>query len=101
MNSSTYFPKETSLENSKKNTLSPEVIALLVFAGFYVFARIVEIYLLPLIPEFFTREISAIFRWGPVLVPIVFGITFYSKKPSNKNYDDNVLKERMMMWAKK
>ena len=81
---------------------SPEVIALFVFAGFYVAARLMELYLLPMIPDFFTREISALFRWGPVLVPIVFGITFFSKKPlSNTKYDDKVLKERMMSWSKK
>jgi hypothetical protein len=88
--------------------LSPEIVALLVFAGIYIFLRLVETYILPFIPSFFTSEISALFRWGPILVPIIFGITYFSKK-NNKKYkenggqiinDDSILKERMMSWTK-
>jgi hypothetical protein len=78
---------------------SPEILALLVFAGIYIFFRLVETYILPFIPSFFTTEISSLFRWGPILIPIIFGITYFSKE--NKNIDeDTILKERMMLWTK-
>ena len=91
---------------------SPEIIAILVFAGIYSLIRIIEIYIMPLIPTFFTREISSLFRWGPILIPIIFGITFFTKSINNKvntthnntynnsNYDD-ILKKRMVSWRTK
>jgi hypothetical protein len=91
--------------NLASTDLSPEIIALLVFAGIYIFLRLVETYILPFIPSFFTTEIGALFRWGPILVPIIFGITYFSKKnktyKKNENIDDDcILKERMMSWTK-
>ena len=100
---------------------SPEIVAIIVFGGIYIFIRLVETYLTPLIPEFLTREVSALLRWGPILVPIIFGITYFSKKKKvttftnvtnnhgNSNIythdyndsSDSVLKERMMAWTKK
>jgi hypothetical protein len=74
-----------------------EFLTILVFAGLYIFARVVEVCIVPLIPEFFTREISALFRWGPILIPIIFGLTYYKKNDSS----DDILKERMMAWSKK
>ena len=85
--------------NLASTDLSPEIIALLVFAGIYIFLRLVETYILPFIPSFFTTEISSLFRWGPILIPIIFGITYFSKE--NKIIDeDTILKERMMLWTK-
>ena len=86
---------------------SPEIVAIIVFGCIYVFIRCIETYLMPLIPEFLTREVSALFRWGPILVPIIFGITYFSKKKkvtdqsTTYNSSDEVLKERMMAWTKK
>lgn len=95
---------------------SPEIIAIIVFAGIYCLIRIIETYIMPLIPNFFTREISALFRWGPILVPIVFGITYFTKsvnksvnkkvtvthnKKNNHDNYDNILKDRMLSWTKK
>ena len=90
---------------------SPEIVAIIVFGCIYVFIRCIETYLMPLIPEFLTREVSSLFRWGPILVPIIFGITYFSKKKKKKvtsqsttstyNSSDEVLKERMMAWTKK
>lgn len=97
---------------------SPEIVAIIVFGCIYVFIRLIETYLTPLIPEFLTREVSALFRWGPILVPIIFGITYFSKKTKSQksshlrydnnkyinktnNSSDDVLKERMMAWTKK
>jgi len=93
------------VNNTESFCKSPEIIAIFVFAGIYVFIRLVENYIVPLIPEFLTREVSSLFRWGPILVPIIFGIAYFSKKkikPTNtKDYSDEVLKERMMAWTKK
>lgn len=93
---------------------SPEIVALLVFAGIYILIRLIETYITPLIPEFLTKEVSSLYRWGPILVPIIFGITYFSKTNSpahttmpygtlrNKTTEtsENILKERMMAWAK-
>lgn len=101
--------------NSNSFCGSPEIIAVIVFAGIYVIIRLIETYIMPLIPDFLTREVSALFRWGPILIPIIFGITYFSRnnkktiKPihnSNGNTvnnisDDTILKERMMLWTKK
>jgi hypothetical protein len=76
---------------------SPEIIALFIFFGLYMFLRIIETYIIPYIPSFFKKEISALFRWGPILVPIIFGVTYFSKK---SYIEDSVLKERMMSWTK-
>ena len=84
---------------NKEDMKSPEMIALMVFVGIYVFVRVVETYIIPRVPEFLTREVGALFRWGPVLVPIIFGITYYSKK-LNPVYD-TILKERMTTFMKK
>jgi hypothetical protein len=94
---------------------SPEIIAVIVFAGIFVIIRLIETYMVPLIPDFLTREVSALFRWGPILIPIIFGITYFSRnnkktikhihssnsKIVNNISNDNVLKERMMLWTKK
>jgi len=77
-----------------------------VFGGIYIVIRLVETYISPLIPEFLTSEISSLYRWGPVLVPVVFGVTYFSKRKAknmkknakDKTYDD-ILKERMLAWA--
>ena len=78
----------------------------MVFGGIYIVIRLVETYISPLIPEFLTSEISSLYRWGPVLVPVVFGVTYFSKRKAknmkknakDKTYDD-ILKERMLAWA--
>ena len=84
---------------------SPEIIAIVVFAGIYVFIRLIETYIVPLIPAFISTEVSSLFRWGPIIVPIIFGVTYFSKKKTrpqlSKNTSDEVLKERMMAWSKK
>ena len=85
---------------------SPEIVAILVFIGIYIFIRIIETYIIPLIPNFISTEISSLFRWGPILVPIIFSITYFSNKGinyTNKSIStsDDVLKERMMACVKK
>ncbi len=92
-----------SLDPSKPFYQSPEIVALFVFGGIYILIRLIETYILPMVPEFLTREVSSLYRWGPVLVPIIFGVTFFSKRKKIKNvkdktYDD-ILKERMLAWA--
>ena len=78
-----------------------ELIALVIFVCIYVLIRLTETYIMPSIPYFLTREVSALFRWGPILIPIIFGITYFSKNKSIlNNTDDNILKERMMLWIK-
>lgn len=84
---------------------SPEIIAIVVFIGIYGFIRLIETYIVPYIPIFITREMSSLFRWGPIIVPIIFGITYFSKKSTKKtkikNTSDELLKKRMMAWTKK
>lgn len=109
----------SELVNVKNNSNcfynSPEIIAVIVFVGIFVIIRLIETYIMPSIPDFLTREVSALFRWGPILIPIIFGITYFSRnnkktiKPShtsngnivNNISDDTILKERMMLWIKK
>ncbi len=74
------------------------LLALFVFGGLFIFLRIIEIYIVPYIPSFFTREIGAIFKWGPVLIPIIYGITYFSN--DKKLETDDILKKRMMLWTK-
>ena len=118
-NISRIFESNSQLINKKKNDnylcSSPEIIAIIVFASFFVIIRLIETYIMPLIPDFLTREVSSLFRWGPILIPIIFGITYFSRnnkkkikpihnsngKIVNNISDDNVLKERMMLWTKK
>lgn len=94
-----------NLKEEKPFYKSPEIVALIVFAGIYVFIRLIETYIVPLIPEFLVREVSSLYRWGPILVPIIFGITYFSKRKvknlknvKDKSYDD-ILRERMFAWA--
>ena len=77
---------------------SPEIIALGVFLIIYIIARLIENFVNPFIPSFMTTEISSLFRWGSVLVPIIFGMTYLSKKPIKS--DDKTLKKRIMFWKK-
>jgi hypothetical protein len=64
---------------------SPEIFALGIFAIFYIIIRIIEQYVLPIIPDFIRRETSAFLRWGPVLLPILFGFAYWkTQKPKNK-----------------
>ena len=76
--------------------ISREIITLLVFATIYIVIRLLETYILPFIPSFFIKEISSLYRLGPVLVPILFGMVYYKEKKT----DDNILYERMMSWTK-
>jgi hypothetical protein len=103
---------QSNVEKLKDNQpfyKSPEIVAIIVFGCIYVFIRLIETYITPRIPEILTREVSALFRWGPILVPIIFGITYFSKKKTVKktlvnssiNSSDEVLKKRMMSWTKK
>ena len=104
-------------ETNNNNSLcsSPEIIALIIFACIYIIIRLIETYIIPSIPYFLTSELSSLFRWGPILIPIIFGITYFSRnnkkniklvsnlngKNVNNISDDNILKERMMLWTKK
>ena len=112
MNPLTYISNIT--RNSKSNVekineekslcQSREIIAILVFIVIYIFIRLIEKYVIPIIPGFISKEISSLFRWGPILVPIVFGITYFSKnkvRSTSQITSDNTLKERMMAWTKK
>ena len=107
MNPITYISdlsKNNKITSNDDSYKSPEIIGILVFAFFYITVRFTESYIIPKIPNFFRNEISSLFRLGPVLIPIVFGITYFSKKKykyENKNESDEILKERMMMWSKK
>ena len=94
------------VNNTESFCKSPEIIAIMVFAFIYVLIRLIETYVVPRVPGFLTREVSSLFRWGPILVPIIFGITYFSKKKiknpiTPKDYSDEVLKERIMAWTKK
>ncbi len=84
---------------------SKEFITFIIFVVVYVFIRIIEIKIIPCIPIVITREISALCRVVPILIPILFGFSMMSKTSSSsstKNYNipDNILKERMMLWTK-
>jgi hypothetical protein len=75
------------IKEEKSFFKSPEIVAILVFIVI-------------------STEISSLFRWGPILVPIIFSITYFSNKGinyTNKSIStsDEVLKERMMAWVKK
>lgn len=87
-------------KNSKYKT--PEVVAVFVLIGIYVIIRLIETYVIPLIPEIITREIFSLVRLGPILIPIIFGVTHFSKKKCENTKDsyENVLKDRMMAWTK-
>lgn len=83
---------------------SPEIVSILVFFFIYTLIRLIEIYIVPFIPGCISSEISSLFRWGPILVPIIFSITYISRKMKPmKSYStsDEVLKERMISWMKK
>ena len=62
------------------NSKSPELIALCVFVLIYGIVRLIEKFIVPIIPSFMTTELSSLFKWGHVLVPIIFGMSYYSKK---------------------
>jgi hypothetical protein len=101
--------------NSNSLCISPEIIALIVFACIYIIIRLIETYITPSIPYFFKSELSSLFRWGPILIPIIFSITYFSQNNKktinpirnlngnnvNNISDDTILKERMMLWTKK
>jgi len=107
--------KNKSLPASQESGFSYEMIAIGVFVFIYVIIRLTESYLLPMIPEFFRTEISAIFRWSPVLVPIIFGLTYMRPGKTESNTvswqsererftgvtSDDTLKRRMRaIWSK-
>jgi len=94
------------VNNTESFCKSPEIISIIVFAFIYVLIRLIETYIVPRIPFFLTREVSSLFRLGPILVPIIFGITYFSNKKIKKSrppidYSDEVLQKRMMEWTKK
>ena len=101
MNPLTFVSKFSTENNDSCVAGSPELVALFVFSSLYVIVRVVEIYLIPIIPEKFTRELRALFRWGPIIVPVIFGISYFSCKEKKKGspYNDQVLKERMMAFT--
>ncbi len=87
---------------------SPETIAICVFAVSYLFIRLTESYLIPIIPEWVRSEAHALVRWSPILLPIVFGIIYLKPRKVSpptlnklvQDTNDDVLKERMKMWMK-
>ena len=87
---------------SKSDTLySKEVLALFVFIGMYIFIRMVESFVIPRIPYCITKEVSSLFRLGPILVPIIFGITYIVKsKKGNIQTSNTILEDRMKSWMK-
>jgi hypothetical protein len=88
------------LINDKK-IINPEIIALCVFIILYIIVRLIEKFIVPFIPSFMESELSSFFKWGSVLVPIIFGFTYYSKKNTIKEIDDKILKKRMIFWKNK
>lgn len=60
--------------------ISPEIVALAVFIFVYILLRLIEVYIIPNIPSFFKTEISSILRIGPILIPILYGLTKYKNK---------------------
>jgi len=86
----------------KENIYSKEFITFIVFVVVYLIIRIIEIKIIPYIPGIITREVSALCRVGPILIPILFGFSMMTKSSSSKqkNIPDNILKERMMLWTK-
>ena len=96
----TLYEENKTLYENKKN-YSKEVVALFVFIGMYICVRFAESFVIPKIPSCITREVSSLFRLGPILVTIIFGITYMSKrKKSNHTIPDIVLQERMTSWMK-
>ena len=81
------------LSNDNSNS---EFVAIGVFVLFYIFARMIEYWIIPIIPGFFTGEIKSLFKWSPIIIPVIFGL----HKKANET-DDKTLKERMMIWSKK
>ena len=105
MNPLTYISNisRNNISNSdiinNKEFNSPEIIALGVFIFFYLIIRIIEKFIIPIIPSFMTTELTSLFRWSPILVPIIFGFTYYSG--NKKETNDKVLKKRMIFWQSK
>ena len=85
-----------------KDEISFEFVGILVFFGMYFILRLLETYIIPIIPTFITKEIFNLVKWYPILIPIIYGITYLSKKDKKKIINDNnILRERMMLWIKK
>ena len=77
---------------------SPEIVSLIVFITMYIVIRIVEKCFIPRIPSFFLCEIKSLCRLGPIIFPIIFGITYYSNKDNKQYYiSDKDLKDRIFM----
>lgn len=98
----TYASRLTQSHDRKSTSL--EFVALGIFFLLYVFVRLCESYIIPSIPEFIRDEIKALFRWSPVILPVIFGLTYFKDKSWSKKYegltiddDDEVLRRRM--WA--
>ena len=80
---------------------SPEIISFVVFFIIYISIRSAEKFIIPRIPVFLLSETKSLCRLGPVLFPIIFGITYYSNKKSRtRNTTDDILKKRMSVWKK-
>lgn len=82
-----------SERNTQRSNISYELVAISVFVIIYVFIRVTETCIIPLIPEFFRTEISAFYRWFPVIIPIIVGFIYI--KPKKNETSDNTLKRRM------
>ena len=97
-------------DNIQETKYSKEVVALFVFIGMYIFIRIIESFVIPKIPSCITREVSSLFRLGPILVPIIFGLSYIKKKSLGSftskrtfltnNTPDRILEDRMKLWMK-
>jgi len=63
----------------EKKNYSKEVVSLFVFIGMYICVRFTESFVIPKIPSFITREVSSLIRLGPIIVPIIFGLSYIKK----------------------
>lgn len=98
MNPLTYVSNLTKNHAHKKaedGRISIEMVAIGIFLGFYVLMRLIERYLVPMIPDFFRTEVSALFRWSPVLIPILFGILYMKPKKGSGTQGERILKRKV------
>ena len=71
-----------NINNKQINEWTPILIAFGMFIGGYILLRFTEKFVLHFIPDWIFSEISALYRWGPILLPVVFGLTYmnFTKK---------------------
>lgn len=71
----------------QNNEWTPIWISFGVFVGGYLLLRFIEKFVLHVVPDWIFSEVSALYRWGPVLLPIAFGLTYMNLPKKQSTID--------------